>query len=221
MKIPNLPVENRDKLGSANACRYRRAGKVPCNLYGRGRDNVHLVADARDLQEVLKTHTALVRLELGEQEQTALLRSVDWDVFGEAIEHVDLVRVNLEDEVKIKVPLHCIGIPAGTSEGGLLQIAKPDLEVFSRVDSIPTGIRVDVTGLHIHDAIHIRDVAFPPNVRPVYDEHEMVVHHMPPRKVEEEAGVVPDEVGGVAVPEEGEAEKPAEEAPAADSGSTK
>ncbi|MHC4163598.1 MAG: 50S ribosomal protein L25, partial [Planctomycetota bacterium] len=90
MKILNLPVEKRDRLGSANARRYRRAGKVPCSLYGRGQDNVNLVANADDLQEVLKTHTALVRLELGEQEQTALLRSVDWDVFGEAVEHVDL-----------------------------------------------------------------------------------------------------------------------------------
>jgi len=220
MKILNLPVEKRDKLGSANACRYRRAGKVPCNLYGRGRDNVHLVTDAHDLQEVLKTHTALVRLELGDQDQTALLRSVDWDVFGESVEHVDLVRVNLEDEVKIKVPVHCIGIPAGTSEGGLLQIAKPDLEVFSRVDSIPTAIRIDVTGLHVHDALHIRDVDFPPNVRPAYEEHELVVHLMPPRKVEE-VEAEPDAAGAAAAPAAGDAEKPGEDAPAADSGSSK
>jgi len=219
MKILNLPVEKRDKLGSANARRYRRAGQVPCNLYGRGQDNVDLVAKADDLQEVLKTHSALVRLSLGEKEQTALLRSVEWDVFGEALEHVDLVRVNMEDEVKIKVPVHCIGIPAGTSEGGQLQINKPDLEVFSRVDSIPTGIRVDVTGLHIHDAIHIRDLEFPPHVRPVSAEAELVVHLMPPRKVEEEVEV-PIEGEEPGVPAEGEAAKPGEETPAADSGSS-
>jgi len=219
MKILNLPVEMRDRLGSSNARRYRRAGKVPCNLYGRGRDNVHLVADAHDLQEVLKTHSALVRLELGEQQQTALLRSVDWDVFGDAVEHVDLVRVNMEDEVKIKVPVHCIGIPAGTSEGGQLQVAKADLEVFSRVDSIPSDIRIDVSPLHIHDAIHIRDVEFPPHVRAAHDGAELVVHLMPPRKVEELAAAPAEGVEGV-VPAEGEAEKPAEEAPAADSGSS-
>ncbi|MHC4137047.1 MAG: 50S ribosomal protein L25 [Planctomycetota bacterium] len=217
MKILNLPVEKRDRLGSANARRYRRAGKVPCSLYGRGQDNVNLVANADDLQEVLKTHTALVRLELGEQEQTALLRSVDWDVFGEAVEHVDLVRVQLEDEVRIKVPVHCIGIPAGASEGGQLQVVKPDLEVFSRVDSIPSDIRIDVTGLHVHDAIHIREIDFPPHVRPAYEEHELVVHLMPPRKVEEVEVALAE--GEEAAPAEAEAEKPAGEAPAADSGS--
>jgi large subunit ribosomal protein L25 len=219
MKILNLPVEQRDKLGSANARRYRRAGQVPCSLYGRGQDNVNLVAKADDVQEILKTHSALVRLSLGEKEQTALLRSVEWDVFGEAVEHVDLVRVNMEDEVKIKVPVHCIGVPAGTSEGGQLQITKPDLEVFSRVDSIPTDICVDVSGLHIHDGIHIRDLELPPHVRSVSDAAELVVHLMPPRKVEEEAGVDAEgEVPGA--PAEGEAEKPGDEAPAADSGSS-
>ncbi len=216
MKILNLPVEKRDKLGSANARRYRRAGKVPCNLCGRGEANVNLVANAHELQEVLNTHTALVRLELGEQEQTALLRSVDWDVFGEAIEHVDLVRVRMEDEVKIKVPVHCIGVHAGTSEGGQLQVVKPDLEVFSRVDSIPSDICVDVSGLHIHDAIHIREIDFPPHVRPAYEEHELVVHVLPPRKVEE-VEVAPAEGEEGAAPEEAGAEKPAEEASAADS----
>lgn len=219
MQIQKLPVEVREKLGSANARRYRRAGQVPISLYGRGQDNVHLVADAHDLVEILKTHTALVRLKLGEKEQTALLRSVDWDVFGESVEHVDLVRVHMEDDVKIKVPVHCIGIPAGTSEGGQLQVAKPDLEVFSRVDSIPSDIRIDVTRLHIHDAIHVRDVEFPPHVRSAHDEHELVVHLMPPRKAEE-AVPVPVEGEEPAAAAEGEAEKPAEETPAADSESS-
>jgi large subunit ribosomal protein L25 len=219
MKILNLPVQSRDKLGSANARRYRRAGQVPCSLYGRGQENVNLVADAHDLQEVLKTHSALVRLTLGEKEQTALLRSVEWDVFGEAVEHVDLVRVNMDDEVKIKVPVHCIGIPAGTSEGGQLQVAKPDLEVYSRVDSIPTDIRIDVSPLHITDAIYIRDVEFPPHVRAAHEEHELVVHLMAPRTAEElEVAPVEGEEAEAAAAAEGE--KPAEEAPAADAGSS-
>jgi large subunit ribosomal protein L25 len=168
------------------------------------------------VQDVLKTHSALVRLTLGDKKQTALLRAVEWDVFGEAVEHVDLVRVEMEDEVKIKVPVHCIGIPAGTSEGGQLQVTKPDLEVYTRVDSIPSDIRIDVTGLHIHDAIHIRDVDFPPHVRSAHDEHELVVHLMPPRKVELAA---PAEAAEGEAPAEAEEEKPAEEAPAPDAGS--
>jgi large subunit ribosomal protein L25 len=220
MQILNLPVEMRDKLGSANARRYRRAGQVPCCLYGRGQDNVNLVADAHDLQEILKTHTALVNLKLGDHEQTALLRSVEWDVFGEAVEHVDLVRVHMEDEVKIKVPVHCIGIPTGTSEGGQLQVAKPDLEVFTRVDSIPSDIRIDVTRLHIHDAIHIGEIDYPPHVRPAHEEHELVVHLMPPRKVEEVAVAVEGEEPEAPAEGEPEAEKPAEETPASDSGSS-
>ncbi|MHC4550597.1 MAG: 50S ribosomal protein L25 [Planctomycetota bacterium] len=210
MKILDLPVALRDKLGSASARRYRRAGQVPCNLYGSGQENINLVADVHALEGVLKAHTALVRLKLGDDEQTALLRAVNWDVFGEEVEHIDLVRVEMEDEVKIKVPVHCMGIPAGTSEGGELQVVKADLEVFSRVASIPSEIRIDVSGLHIHDAIHVGEVDFPEHVRPAHDERELVVHLVPPRKVVEPVPEVA-EVGveGEVPPEEG-AEEPAE-----------
>ena len=42
MKILDLPVEKREKLGSAASRRYCRAGKIPTNLYGGGQDPVAL-----------------------------------------------------------------------------------------------------------------------------------------------------------------------------------
>jgi len=218
MQILNLPVELRDQLGSANARRYRRAGKVPCNLHGHGQANLNLVADADDVKQVLKAHSALVKLKLEDQLQTALLRQVNWDVFGDYVQHIDLVRVEMEDEVKIKVPVHCIGIPVGTSEGGQLQVVKPDLEVFSRVDKIPSEIRIDVAHLHIHDGVHVGEVTYPEGVRPAHDDKELVVHLTPPRKVEEETPVELAE-GEVAPAVEGET--PAEGEKPADGGKDK
>jgi large subunit ribosomal protein L25 len=187
MKILDLSVEKRDSFGTANARRSRRAGRVPCMLYGGKQANVPLYAKTADLGEVLKGHTALVRLKLGDQEQTALLREVKWDYLGEWIQHVDLVRVEMSDEVKIKVPVHTFGVPVGISEGGELQIVKAEVEVFSRVDSIPNEIRIDVSALKLFDGVHIREVTFPPNVRAAGHPTDLIVHVVPPRKVEEVA----------------------------------
>jgi len=184
MQILDLPVERRERFGSANARRYRRAGSVPCILYGGKQEGVPLLASAFDLANVLKQHSALVRLKLGEQEQTALLREVRWDVMGEHVEHVDLVRVEMEDEVKIKVPVHTFGIPAGAHEGGELQIVKPEIEVMSRVDAIPSEIRIDVSPLELHQGIHVGDITYPPHVRPAGHPEDLVLHVVPPRKVE-------------------------------------
>jgi large subunit ribosomal protein L25 len=194
MQILDLSVEKRDQFGSSNSRRYRREGRVPCMLYGNKQANVPLLARALDLGNVLKTHSALVRLKLGSEEQTALLREVKWDCLGEYVEHIDLVRVEMGDEVKIKVPVHVFGIPAGAGEGGEIQLVKAEVLVFSRVDSIPSEIRIDVSPLKLFEGVHVRDIAFPANVRAAGHETDLVVHCVPPRKVEE---VAPAEAAAV------------------------
>ena len=185
MKILDLSVELRDRLGSANSRRYRRSGKIPCHLYGGGQDNVNLVTGAKDVENVLKQHTALVKLKLGDQEQIALLREVAWDTFGEYVDHIDFTRVEMSDEVEIKVPVHLVGIPAGSSEGGQTVLVTPDLEIFARVDSIPSDIKIDISHLKIDDAVYVDEVTYPPNVRPVPEGRSVIVVLQPPKKVEE------------------------------------
>jgi large subunit ribosomal protein L25 len=202
MQILDLPVEKRDSFGTARARRSRRGGSVPCMLYGSKQANVPLFTKALDLGKVIKAHSALVRLKLGEQEQTALLREVKWDVMGEYVQHVDFVRVEMSDEVKLKVPVHCFGVPAGVGEGGELQVVKAEIEVMTRVDSIPGEIRIDVSALKLFEGVHIREVSFPPNVRAAGHLEDLVVHVVPPRKVEE---VAPAEAAAEGAPAEGAA----------------
>jgi len=208
MKIVDLPVEKREKLGSAHARRYRQAGLIPCQLYGGGQENVNLVAKSGDFGNILEAHTAIVRLKLGAEEQTALVRDVSWDTFGEQVEHVDLTRVTMKDEVSIKVPVHVHGVPAGASQGGMTQVVIRDLELLARVDSIPSEIRVDISKLDIDDAIHIEEIEFPKHTRPANDPRDVVVIIQPPRKMEEELPEEEREPGEPIV--EGE-EPPAEE----------
>ncbi len=210
MQILDLPVEKRDKLGSANARRYRRAGGIPCNLYGRGQDPFPLVTTRDAFGEVLKVHTAIVRLKLGEDEQLALLREVKWDTYGDYVEHIDLTRVEMEDTVKIKVPLVFAGDPAGVHHGGVLQASRVDIEVHARVDSIPSEIRVDVRPLEIGDGIRAEALPFPENVVPAVDPNMMIVQVKAPKKVVEEE-LAPVEGEG-----EGEAPAEAEEKPSSE-----
>lgn len=186
MKIQDLHVEQREKLGSANARRYRRAGQVPVNLYGRGRPNRNLVTTAEAFAGVLAEHTALVNLIIGDRAQTALVREVRWDVFGDYVQHVDLTRVEMEDEVKLRIPIHTTGVPIGASHGGQLQIVQRDIEVYSRVDSIPSEINIDVTSYEIGDGLHVEEVPYPENVRPAGNPRDLVLQVAEPKAVEEE-----------------------------------
>ncbi|MHC4939761.1 MAG: 50S ribosomal protein L25 [Planctomycetota bacterium] len=186
MQIVDLPVQNRDLLGSAEARRIRRAGGIPCNLYGGDRDPVNLTTTREAFAEVLKAHTAVVRLTDENVKQTALIREVSWDTFGDHVEHLDLVRVEMKDEVKIRVPIHFVGVPMGQSHGGTVHEVHKDLEVFSRVESIPSELRCDISKLDVGDGIRAGEFEFPEGVRNAMNEDELVVMiHAPKLHVEE------------------------------------
>ena len=186
MKILDLPVEFREKLGSANARRYRRAGRVPVILYGGDRPNVTLTTAEEDILRVVDKHSMLVKLKVEDKTQTALVREVEWDVFSEHIAHVDLARVEMEDEVTVNVPVQIHGVPAGASEGGTVEVVLNEITVVSRVDSLPEEFVIDVSALHIGQGVHIDEMEFPEHVSSTRRGRDLVVHIVPPKKIEVE-----------------------------------
>lgn len=229
MQIQDLPVQKRVTLGSAASRRYRRERLIPCILYGNKQENVPLTTTVDAFDKVLKSHSVILRLRLGEQEQTALLRRVDWDALGEWVHHVDFVRIEMHDEVKVSVPMRYIGIPAGIGQGGVPEVVVADMDVFCRADSIPDEIRVDVTAVELDQGVYAHQVTWPQNVRPVVRGKGLLFHVVQARKIEEvkpaaaeavaegaEAAAAGAAAGGEAAPA-GKAEKGAEK-PAAEKG---
>jgi len=181
MQLLDLNVEKREKLGSANSRRYCRAGKIPMILYGRGQPSVPLMCEADDFGAVTKAHTALVKLTVGDIRQTALIRDVEWDTFGDYVLHIDLVRVEAEDDVTLKIPMNYHGVAAGIAHGGALHIVLPEMELRCRVDSIPEELTVEVSHLEIGDSIHVGDLEYPAQVRPVRGDSDLLVHCKVPK----------------------------------------
>ncbi len=202
-----LPVERREKLGSAQSRRYRRQGRIPCVLYGGGQPSVPLSLDGTGFGGAMKSHARIVTLRLGEEEQTALIREIGWDVFGEHVEHIDFVRVDLAQIVEVDVILRFVGTAAGIGQGGTLQALFTDLEVRCRADSIPDEVRIDVSALGIGQGLHVRDIPFPEGVVATRDPNDLVVHVVEP--VKEEVAVVAEPVAGEAAPDAAAAAAPA------------
>jgi len=174
----------RAKLGSASSRRYRRTARIPCVLYGNRQTTVPLTVASDDVARVLKEHARLVRLKLGGDEQTALVREVAWDVFGERVEHIDFVRVEMTDQVTVFVPIQYFGIPIGLSQGGVLEPILSDLEVRCAVSAIPEAIRVDVSTLELHKGFHLEEIALPEGVVATRSPKDLLVHVVEPRKIE-------------------------------------
>ncbi|MBM3244976.1 MAG: 50S ribosomal protein L25, partial [Candidatus Omnitrophica bacterium] len=91
---------------------------------------------------------------------------------------------------KVNVPVVAKGEPVGVKqEGGSLEHILWEIEVECLPTQIPENFEVDVSSLKIGDAIHVKDITFPPNVKIVTSQEAIVLSVSAPIKEEEIAPV--------------------------------
>jgi large subunit ribosomal protein L25 len=176
MEFIQIEVRMRDERGTAAMNRLRREGLVPAVLYGLERRNLSLTIPGDELERFVRSGSHLVELTMGDESRDAILREVQHDPITEAILHVDFQRVDKDAAVEDSVPITFKGMAAGTKEGGLFQGLMDGLRVSARPRDLPDGLLVDISGLHVGDAIHVRDLRVPDVVTVLDGEDALVAH---------------------------------------------
>jgi large subunit ribosomal protein L25 len=205
----NLNVKRREKLGGGNNRRLRRTGQVPAVLYGHGEASIPLAVDSTAIMNVIRHGHKLVRLQ-GDASEGAFIKSVQWDVYGKGLIHIDLLRVSDTEKVRTTVTVELKGTAVGLSEGGIIEFVLHELEIECPAAAVPDKLVVNVTNLHLDQAIHAREVPLPEGARVLDDEELVVVHCIAPHIVEDVTAAPAVEPGAVE-PELIRKEKPAEE----------
>ncbi|MBN2575712.1 MAG: 50S ribosomal protein L25 [Deltaproteobacteria bacterium] len=212
MDFAKVPVEIRHQSGKGPARRARRSGKLPCVLYGHKVEPVSLALDPVQLIHALdkeRKRNTVFTLQLKDatksEDVTAMIRDVQIDPLSRQPVHVDFVRVSMDEEVKVTIPLIPTGMPVGVVNGGNLHLSYHALPIAAKPDAIPTKLEIDVTHLDVGDVIHAGDLRLPPGVRAMLDAKAAVASVVAPHveKVEAEAAAAAPVEG--AAPAEGAA----------------
>ncbi len=137
----------------------RKAGLVPCNLYGHGIENILFSVTSKDLKQLTHTpNSYIIDLDLGEAKYLAVLHEVQFHpVSGDTI-HVDFLFVDREKPVTLDVPVVVTGHSEGVKLGGKLLISTRKIRVSAHIDDLPDTIEVDSTPLQIGKQIVAGDL---------------------------------------------------------------
>lgn len=186
-----LKVETRDPAknkgtGTRFVRKLRAAGRVPAIVYGHKQTPLPISLLHDDVWELIKRSAHLAQLELEGGTQMVLVRDVQWDHLGKEIIHLDFARVSADESIETDVRLDVRGTAPGTLAGGLIEQLVHTLRVTCRANAIPDSIRVDVSGLEMGQAIHIRELKLPEGVTVDADPDQLVVHVVAPRVAEPE-----------------------------------
>jgi large subunit ribosomal protein L25 len=162
MKHIELKGQVREAGNKAAVKAVRRAGLVPCNIYGLGVENVLFTIDAQDLK--LITHTPnsyIVDLELNNgKKMYAVLHEVQYHPVSDEALHVDFLAVSEEKPVTIEVPVKVVGHSEGVKMGGKLLVSSRKLRVSAMMANLPDLLEVDSTNLMIGKQIVAGDLNY-------------------------------------------------------------
>lgn len=210
-KVDRIELKARTEKGTTQCRRLRAQGRVPCNVYGHKQDPVMLSATFDALKPVTLGHR-IVMLEVNGGSEQALVKSVQWDGLGSNLLHVDFVRIDATERMRVKVPIHLKGTPPGVVAGGIIEQPLRDLEVECVASDLPEFIDVKIGHLELNASIHVSELTdLPPGIT-VLNHPEAVVVHIGTAKVEEEApaaavtaeGAEPELIRKERAPEENE-----------------
>jgi large subunit ribosomal protein L25 len=176
-----IQVEARDPAknkgtGTRAARKLRSQGRIPAIIYGHKQTPVPVSLPRESVWEMIKKSTRLAELQLGGGIETVLVREVQWDHLGKEIIHLDFTRVSADESIETEVRLDVRGTSPGVAEGGVLEVLVHTVRVTCRANAIPDTIRVDVSNLHLDQAIHVRDLALPEGVTVDADPDQLLVH---------------------------------------------
>ncbi len=160
-----LEATMRENTGSKEAVRLRRQGRIPAIVYGHKQVPKAISLDAHDFVEGIHHGHRVIGVKMGGAKETMVIKDIQYDHLGKEVIHVDLMRVDVTERVKVSVPIEFKGTAKGTLEGGVLEVHSDHLEVECLVTAIPELIPVVVKDIGIGDVLHAVSIALPDDVK--------------------------------------------------------
>ena len=185
-----LRADKREERGTRAARRMRRAGFVPAIVYGRDREPVSVMVADRDLYAALRTEAglnALIALSVDSDDVLTVVREIQRHPVRGNIEHLDFIKVSLDEEIQADVSIEFLGTPIGVSEeGGVAETLVTTVAIRALPAEIPPSVELDIGELAIGDTLKISDLPIIEGVEYVEDGERPIVTILAPRAIEEE-----------------------------------
>ncbi|WP_413377001.1 50S ribosomal protein L25/general stress protein Ctc [Alkalihalobacillus sp. 1P02AB] len=186
-----LKANRRENLQGSTTRKLRTEGFLPGVLYGNKIDSqpvsVESVEFLKTVREVGKNGIFSLDVDGGKKHQV-MLYDLQTDPIKNEFVHADFFEVDMTSEIEAEVSIHLIGDSPGANAGGIVAHMMHTVVVHCLPSDIPENIEVDISSLHIGDAIQIADIRDRVSVDIKNEDEETIVTVQAPA-----AEVDPDE----------------------------
>jgi large subunit ribosomal protein L25 len=165
--------------GSAAARRLRAQDHIPAVIYGHGADPISVTVERRELRHAVSGpagFNTILTLQVGNESFAALIKQAQRHPVKRTVSHVDFLRVKMDQELTINVPIRLVGeAKAVLAADGLVDPAVDAIEVVTTPQNMPNEFVIDITNMQPGDTIRLSDVTIPAGSTPTGDPDMAIV----------------------------------------------
>ena len=171
----SLIAETGRKSGSRVAGRLRRAGRIPCVVYGLGMEPLPVDIAWPELRRALIVAgaTGSIRLNVNGTEHVTLVREIQRHPVRRDVSHIDFLAVDPDEAVDVEVNLVLGGLEEG-DEGNDVEMAMRTVGLRAKPGAIPSEIIVDAAAVRETGTLSVAALQLPAGVSVTSDADEVV-----------------------------------------------
>lgn len=166
--------------GKNEARRLRVSGRVPAVVYGARKNTIAVSVDPKQINRILSSesgHNTIFDLKVGDEKAKVMIVDWQYEPLKGKLLHLDLKRIAMDEKIRVMVPIHLVGEPAGVKQqGGILDQVIREVEVECLPADIPTHIDADVSELVFGTVLRVKDLPHGGKLKFVTDEEQAVAH---------------------------------------------
>jgi len=161
MKTAQLSGSVRSNVGKKDAAEARRAGLVPCVLYGQG-EQTHFAVKRIDIEKIVfSPEVYQVELDIEGKKANGIIRELQQHPTKGTVLHVDFLELSAAKPVRVGLPVRLTGSSKGVMAGGKLMQVFRRLNCVGLPQDLPEAIVLDITKLKIGKSIRVGAIDIP------------------------------------------------------------
>jgi len=167
----------RTETGKGNNRRLRSTGRIPAVVYGAGKEPQMLTVNHNEVIRNLENeafYSHILTLNVDGKIERVVLKDLDRHPAKPYIQHLDLMRVDESEKLRMHVPLHFINAdiaPGVKTSGGTVAHVAVEVEIACLPKDLPEFIVVDLSSLELNHSIHLSELQLPEGVSIVALSH--------------------------------------------------
>ncbi len=160
---------SREKTGKGAARAVRRQGEIPAIIYGGKAAPAMFNLNHNDVNKHLQheaVYSHILEVVINGNSEKAILKAIQRHPARPQILHMDFLRVNESEKLKVHVPLHFKNeaISEGVKKGGIATHARVEVEVICFPSALPEYLEIDLQHLDLGDSVHLSEILLPDGV---------------------------------------------------------